>query len=142
MFTFIFNLDFSGGSFNSGTSGYSITKIANDGSSGNNSFNNPDNVDWTDATTLSGSIHTEGLILANEDSAEGEIWLMEPDGSNVIKTTSTTVVAESTGIFDISRVAGFMPGSIMVINHQGAPASMSLLINPEAILLAGSSDNS
>jgi len=140
VFTFIFNLDFSGGSFNSGMSGFSITKIADDGNSGNNSFNNPDNVDWTDATTLGGNIYPEGLIFANEDSAEGEIWQMEPDGTNTVRTANTTVGAESTGIFDISRVVGFMPGSIMMVNNQGSPASMSVLINPEATLLAGPSD--
>ena len=140
VFTFIFNLDFSDGSFNSETSGFTITKIANDGSSGNNSFNNPDNVDWTDATTLGGNIYPEGLIFVNEDSAEGEIWQMEPDGSNVIRAANTTVVAESTGIFDISRLVGFMPGSIMMVNNQGSPASMSVLIHPGATLLAGPSD--
>jgi hypothetical protein len=140
VFTFIFNLDFSAGSFNSGTSAFSITKIADAGRSGNNSFNDPDNVDWTDATTLGGNIYPEGLIFVNEDSAEGEIWQMEPDGTNVIRAASTTVVAESTGIFDISWVVGFMPGSIMVVNNQGSPASMSVLIHPEATLLAGPSD--
>jgi hypothetical protein len=33
-----------------------------------------------------------------------------------------------------------MPGSIMVVNNQGSPASMSVLIHPEATLLAGPSD--
>jgi hypothetical protein len=140
VFIFIFNLDFSDGSFNSGASGFSITKIADNGSSGNNSFNDPDNVDWTDATTLGGKIYTEGLIFVNEDSVEGEIWQMEPDGTNVIRAAGTTVFAESTGIFDISRVVGFMPGSIMLVNNQGSPASMSVLINPEATLLAEPSD--
>lgn len=140
VFIFIFDLDFSGGSFNSGTSGFSITKIVDASSSGNNSFNDPDNVDWTDATTLGGNIYPEGLIFVNEDSAEGEIWQMEPDGSNVIKAAGTTIVAESTGIFDISWVVGFMPGSIMVVNNQDSPASMSVLINPKATLLAGPSD--
>jgi hypothetical protein len=140
VFTFIFDLDFSGGSFDSGTSGFSITKIANDGISGNNSFNDPDNVDWTEATTLGSNIYPEGLIFVNEDSAEGEIWQMEPDGTNAIRAASTTVFAESTGIFDISWVVGFMPGSIMMVNNQGSPASMSVLINPEATLLAGPYD--
>ena len=140
VFVFTFNLDFSDGSFNSGASGFSITKIAGDGSSGNNSFNDPDNVDWTDATTLGGKIYTEGLIFVNEDSVEGEIWQMEPDGTNVIRAAGTTVFAESTGIFDISRLVGFMPGSIMMVNNQGSPASMSVLINPESTLLAGPSD--
>jgi hypothetical protein len=140
VFIFNFNLDFSGGSFNSETSGFSITKIADASRSGNNSFNDPDNVDWTDATTLGSNIYPEGLIFVNEDSAEGEIWQMEPDGTNSIRAANTTVIAESTGIFDISWVVGFMPGSIMVVNNQGSPASMSVLIHPEATLLAGPSD--
>ena len=65
---------------------------------------------------------------------------MEPDGTNTVRIANTTVGAESTGIFDISREVGFMPGSIMMVNNQGSPSSMSVLINPEATLLAGPSD--
>jgi hypothetical protein len=136
VFTFAFDLVFGGGSFNAGTSSFTITKIANDGSSGNNSFNNPDNVDWTDATTLNGTAYPDGLIFTNEDSDEGEIWVMEPDGSNKVRTANTTIGSESTGILDISEMVGYMPGSIVITNNQGTPSSMSVLISPDATLLA------
>jgi hypothetical protein len=65
---------------------------------------------------------------------------MEPDGSNFIRAASTTIVVESTGIFDISWMVGFMLRSIMMVNNQVSPTSMRVLINPEATLLAGPSD--
>ena len=49
-----------------------------------------------------------------------------------IRIASTTVGAESTGIFDVSEMVGYLPGSIMITNNQGSPASMSVLINPDA----------
>ena len=132
LFTFDFNLDFSGGSFAAVTSGFSITKLQNDNADGINSFNNPDNVDWTDATTLNGTTYADGLIFVNEDSGEGEIWMMEPDGTGLLKIGQTLDNAESTGIVDISDLVGYNAGSVLLSNNQGSNSSLSVLINPNA----------
>lgn len=132
LFTFDFNLDFSSGSFNAGTSGFGINKLQNDGASGSGSFNNPDNVDWTDATTLNGTTYADGLIFANEDSGEGEMWMMLPDGTGLVKIGDTIGSTESTGIVDISDLVGFNAGSVLLSNNQGSNSSMSVLINPNA----------
>ncbi len=141
LFTFDFSLDFSGGSFNSGTSSFSITKIQNHVDNADGSFGDADNVDWVDATTLNGVSYPEGLIFVNEDTGTsgGEIWVMEPDGNGLTKIGDTIGISGSTetsGIFDVSQMVGYEPGSIMLTVNQGANSSMSVLINPDATLLA------
>ena len=132
VFTFDFDFVF-GGSFDSGASSFTITKISNT-SGGIDSVNSPDNVDWTDASALGANTYLDGLVFVNEDNSSGEIWQMDPDGANPIKVASTTVGAESTGILDISEMVGYLPGSILITNNQGSPASLSLLVNPDATL--------
>jgi hypothetical protein len=127
-FDLVFNL-----SFDSGSSSFTISKIAGT-SSGTNVVGQPDNLDWTDATTLNGTSYPDGLIFVNEDNNDGEIWLMLPDGSSKVRIADTTVSGESTGILDISELVGHMPGSILITNGQGTPSSMSVLINPDATL--------
>jgi hypothetical protein len=134
----VFTLDFDlvfGAGFDSGTSSFTITKVSNT-SGGTNSLNSPDNVDWTDATELGATTYPDGLIFVNEDNTSGEIWQMEPDGSNQIRIADTTVGSESTGIFDVSEMVGYLPGSILITNNQGSPASMSVLISPDATATA------
>ena len=60
---------------------------------------------------------------------------MLPDGSSKVRIADTTIAGESTGIFDVSVMVGYLPGSILITNNQGTPASMSVLINPDATLL-------
>lgn len=65
----------------------------------------------------------------------GEIWMNEPDGSGLTKIGDTIGISgatETTGILDISRLVGFMPGSVLLTNNQGSDASLSVLINPHA----------
>jgi len=131
VFVFDFDLDFSSGSFNAANSGFTVTMISTT-SGNNNSLDNPDNLDWTAATTLGGTSWPEGIVFVNEDNASGEIWRMAPDGTNKLRIGSTTVGSESTGIFDLSEMVGFLPGSILISNNQGSPASMTVLINPDA----------
>ena len=140
LFTFDFNLDFGSGSFNAGTSDFSITKIQNHINDVNNQFGDADNVDWTDATTLGGVNYADGLIFVNEDTGTngGEIWVNEPDGSGLIKIADTILVAgasETTGILDISNLVGYLPGSIVLTNNQGGASSTSVLIHPNATLI-------
>jgi len=130
VFTFDFTLVFGAG-FDSGASSFTITMVAST-SGGINSLDSPDNVDWTDATELGANSYPNGLIFVDEDNTSGEVWQMKPDGSDRIRIASTTVGAESTGIFDLSAMVGYLPGSILISNNQGSPASMSVLIHPDA----------
>jgi hypothetical protein len=130
VFVFDFDLVFSSG-FDSGASSFTITMIAGT-SGGTNVFGQPDNVDWTDATTLGSTFYPDGLIFVNEDNNDGEVWHMRPDGSNKVRIASTNIATESTGVLDISSLVGYQPGSILLQNNQGTPTSMSVLINPDA----------
>lgn len=128
VFTFDFALVFSNG-FDASGSSFTITKISDEGGSAG-SLDSPDNVDWTDATTQGGTAYRDGLVFVNEDNGTGEIWRMNPDGSAQLRIGSTTVGAESTGIFDLSEFVGYEPGSILITNNQGSPSSMTVLIDP------------
>ena len=139
-FTFDFNLKFSGGSFNANRSNFSITKLRNN-EDGVGNLGDPDNVDWTDTTTLNGETFKDGLIFVNEDNGRGEIWVMEPDGSNPLvighslRGKGDGSGAESTGILDISTLVGYNPGSVVLSNNQGFyDSSLNVLINPNATL--------
>jgi hypothetical protein len=139
-FTFDFKLVFSGGSFNTKASRFSITKLRNN-EDGDGNLGDPDNVDWTDTTTLNGETFEDGLIFVNEDNSRGEIWVMEPDGSNPLVIGHSLPGkglgegAESTGVLDISTLVGYNPGSVVLSNNQGFfDSSLSVLINPNATL--------
>ncbi|WKD49137.1 hypothetical protein [Microbulbifer spongiae] len=136
----VFNLNFSlvfNSGFDAASSSFTVTKISNESGS-NGSLDSPDNIDWTAATTLNGVDYPDGIIFVNEDNSSGEIWQMNPNGSSKLRIGRTNVGAESTGIFDISELVGYAPGSILVSNNQGSPSSMTVMINPNATL----SDNS
>lgn len=135
VYTFDLDLDFSGGAFNAGASSFSVTKIGDDGASGIDSFNNPDNLDWIATTTLDGTTYSDGLIFVNEDSDDGEVWIMNPDGTGKVSIATTISSVESTGILDISELVGYLPGSILLTNNQGSSSSMSVLVNPDATLV-------
>jgi hypothetical protein len=137
VFTFDFNLDFSGGSFNAAASNFSITKVHNHNNDVDGSIGDADNVDWTDATTLNGVSYPAGLIFVNEDSgtANGETWLSRPDGSDLTKIADNVGIAtatESTGVLDVSKLVGYLPGSIVLTANQGSISSITVLINPHA----------
>jgi hypothetical protein len=137
LFTFDFLLDFTGGSFSAAGSGFSITKVLSHVDNVDDTFGDADNLDWSDATTLDGTTHAEGLIFVNEDTGtgNGEIWVLEPDGSNLTKIGDTAGISGSTetsGILDISVMVGYNPGSVLLTNNQGSNSSLSVLINPSA----------
>ena len=139
LFIFDFDLDFSGGSFNAGTSGFSITKIQNHVNDNDNFFGDADNVDWSAPTVLSGTTYSDGLIFVNEDTGtgNGQIWMNAPDGSDLTLIGDTTGISGSTetsGILDISNLVGYNPGSILLTNNQSTNSSLSVLINPNAEL--------
>ena len=137
LFTIDFALDFSSGSFSAGGSSFSITEIQNHVNDTDGAFGDADNVDWTAATTLNGVTYSQGLILVNEDSGtgNGETWMMEPDGSGLMKIGDTIGVSgatETSGILDISPLLAYLPGSILLTTNQGANASLTVLVNPNA----------
>ena len=137
VFTFDFNLDFSGGSFNAAGSSFSITKILNHNNDIDGAVGDADNVDWTDATVLNGVSYPSGLIFVNEDSgtANGETWMSRPDGSGltlIADNVGISTATESSGILDISRLVGYSPGSVLLTANQGSIASLTVLINPNA----------
>ncbi len=141
LFTFDFLLDFAGGSFSAVDSNFSITKVLNHVDNVDDTFGDADNVDWSDATTLDGTTYADGLIFVNEDTGtgNGEIWMLEPDGSGLTKIGDTTGISgssETSGILDISVMVGYNPGSVLLTNNQGSNASLSVLINPAADPLA------
>ena len=140
LFTFDFNLDFSGGSFSAAGSSFSITKIQNHNNDVNGSFGDADNVDWSAPTVLGGTAYPDGLIFVNEDSSTntGEIWVNQPDGSGLTligDTGATSSATETSGILDISDLVGYRPGSIVLTNNQGTNSSLSVLINPDATII-------
>ena len=125
-YTFAFN-----SSFDMSNSSFTLTKISNE-SGGNNRLDNPDNLEWTLSTALNGAFYPDGFVYINEDNRSGEIWQMHPNGSRKIRIGNTIVSGESTGIFDFSEFVDYAPGSILITNNQGSPASMTLLIHPNA----------
>lgn len=138
LFTLNFNLSFSNGNFNAAGSNFSVTKVLNHNNDTDGLFGDADNVDWTKTTTLNGVTYANGLIFVNEDSgtANGEIWMVAPDGSGLVLIGNTTAFANSTetsGILDISSVLGYMPGTVLLTANQGSESSMTVLINPAAI---------
>jgi hypothetical protein len=137
LFTFDFDLDFGGGSFDAADSSFSITKIQDDVSNTVGTFGDPDNVEWSAPTVLDGTSYSEGLIFVNEDNSNGEIWMNAPDGSDLTligDTAGIIVSTESSGILDISDLVGYNPGSILLTSNQGSSASLTVLINPDAEL--------
>jgi len=135
-FIYDFTLDFTGGTFNAGTSSFDLTKIADDVTD-DLDLHNADNVDWTAATTLNGTTYADGLLFVNEDDNKGQVWMMLPDGTSRVLIADTDneptfFGTESSGILDISGLVGYNPGSILLVDHQGADSSLSVLINPDA----------
>ncbi len=151
LFTFDFDLDFSGGSFSAGTSGFSLTKTQNHVNNTVDSFGDADNVEWTEPTEIGGKQYPEGVIFVNEDTNNGEIWmttplgLTDPNGNVLIKigdTVGLSAATETSGILDISGLLGFTPGNVLLTSNQSTSgtlaSSLSVLINPD--LSAGSAD--
>lgn len=136
VFVLDFTLHFSDGRFSSSTSSFVITNIVDQGDGGDGVLSDADNVDWTYATTLGGISYPEGLIYVNEDEHDGEVWQINPDGSNPVLVARATGGASSSGIFDLSALVGYKPASIFICNTQGVfPSSLSILIHPDAELL-------
>jgi hypothetical protein len=127
-----FDLVFFNGNFNSAASSFTVTMIADQCNDCENTLGDADNVDWTAATQLGGVSYPDGLIFVNEDTAIGEVWQINPDGSNPVRVAKTKGGRSSSGIIDVSEFLGYNPGSLLICNTLGNPASTALLINPKA----------
>ena len=115
-----FDLVFQNSAFDDGSSRFGITKINSDG------IRAGDNVDWTART----ADEPQGRIFVNEDSGRMAIWSMRPNGSDKVQIGTINAGGEPTGIFDLSDLVDYPPGTVLVNMNQGNPASMTLLINP------------
>ncbi|MEO6434822.1 MAG: hypothetical protein ABIP55_03550 [Tepidisphaeraceae bacterium] len=81
----------------------------------------------------------DGRVYVNEDGSSGEVWQLDPDNALMsalnIVDLNTAIAAESSGIFDISAAAGFLPGSLFLSNvHNSTLANnqLVLLVSPTA----------
>jgi hypothetical protein len=138
LFTYDFNLVFSGGTFSTAASTFSLKKIQEQHNDLDGQFGDADNVDWTMATTLGGVNYPNGLIFVNEDSDtfNGETWMTTPTAgaaTALIADTYGTAGTETSGILDISKLVGYKAGSVLLTTNQGV-GSLTVLINPNAAL--------
>jgi hypothetical protein len=141
LFTFDFSLVFTGGDFDAAGSSFSIAKIQQHVNNTDGEFGDADNVDWSEATTLNGVTYPDGLVFVNEDSEtlSGETWMNAPDGSGLTLIGDTNGISgatETSGILDVSRLVGYRPGSILLTDNQGTNSSLTVLIHPQATLVA------
>jgi len=91
-----------------------------------------DNVAWS----------PDGLVYINEDGSSGEVWQLDPDNAalsavNILDPT-TSISRETSGIFDLSEVAGFAPGSVFITDvHSSTLANnqLVLIVSPTAVLV-------
>jgi hypothetical protein len=121
--------------FNPSSSSFIVTNIVDqvDGTGG--VLNDADNFDWIASTTLGGRRYSGGLIFVDED--DGEVWQINPDGSDPVRVARANAGSETSGIFDLSKLVGYdRSGNILICNNKGDPSSMSVLINPNAEPLA------
>lgn len=126
------NLNFGSRLFDPGSSSLSVTMIAAYNRAGIGVLGHADSVEWTDATILNGVKYPDGLIYVNEDDNIGELWQINPDGSNPIRVARTNLDDESTGVLDLSELVGYKPSRILICNNLGfaknfgSPSSMTL----------------
>ncbi|NBQ41818.1 MAG: hypothetical protein EBU23_04470, partial [Mycobacteriaceae bacterium] len=130
-------LDFGSGGFDPAGSGFTVSGIQGHVNDTDGQFGDADNVDWTAPTELGGQSFPDGLIFVNEDSgtANGEIWMLRPDGSGltaIADTVGVDTAAETSGVLDISALVGYRPGSVLLTSNQGARSALTVLINPAA----------
>ena len=81
----------------------------------------PDNLTWT----------RNGLVYVQEDGSGNDIWQLNPDGTGLLQIARA--FSEPSGIYDVSELAGYAPGSILLSSMQGGPAQLSALISPSAL---------
>lgn len=143
VFILDFQLDFSDGAFQSGSSSFTAEMITDN--SNRSLLNAADNVDWTAATTLGGVEYPDGIIFVNEDNASGQVWQIRSDGSEASLIGGTIQNVESSGILDISELVGYYPGSVLACTSQSiptidTPSSLTILLNPNGEIIEREED--
>jgi hypothetical protein len=117
------NLQFSGGMLDTINSSATIDQIVPETGSG--ALGNPDNLTWS----------ADGKIYVQQDGAGDYMWQMDDEGNNRVQIA--TGFSEPSGIFDVSEVLGYLPGSVMLTSLQGSGgvgAQLSAMISPAAQL--------
>jgi hypothetical protein len=111
------DLQFNGDNLDTANSTTTITQIINNSTS----INAPDNLTWSE----------DGKLYVQEDGSGDDIWQTNADGTGHIKIADTA--PEPSGIFDVSRLAGYEPGSVLLTSVQRGPAQVAVLISPTAM---------
>jgi len=127
---YIMDLDmqFSGGSFDTGASTVSIDQIDDDDVA---PIGAPDNLVWS----------ANQKIYVQEDGDGDDMWEINPDGSGRVQIASA--FSEPSGIVDVSELTGFQPGSVLltsIMGSGGSGAQLSVLVSPIAAPLCAIGD--
>ena len=124
IYTMGLNLRFSGGALDTTASTASIDQIVPEVGTG--SIGNPDNLVWS----------ANAKMYIQQDGAGNGMWQIDADGTNRLQIA--TAFSEPSGIYDISGLVGYRPGSVFLTSIQGngsSGAQLSTLISPDARLL-------
>lgn len=124
------NLVFSGGSLDTANSGATITELINDNIPGGETsaswIDAPDNLTWS----------ANGLVYVQEDGGSLGVWQLDPDDPIASRLRIAVNNAEPSGIFDISELVGYAPGSVFIAsNLSGSTAQLNVLISPSAVAI-------
>jgi hypothetical protein len=88
VFVFDFHLAFTNGTFNSTECSFTVQMITDECDACDEEIGDADNLDWTAATQLKGVSYPDGLIIfVNEDDDIGEVWQINPDGTNRVRVS-------------------------------------------------------
>lgn len=123
IYTMDFSLVFDGGGFNAGASTTTIVQIDDDDVG---PVGAPDNLVWSE----------DGTIYVQEDGSGDDMWRMNADGSGLVQIASA--FSEPSGIVDVSREVGYLPGSVLLSSIQGdgfAGAQLVVMVSPTAALV-------
>lgn len=124
------NLVFSGGSLDTANSGATITELINDNLPGGETsaswIDAPDNLTWS----------ADGLIYVQEDGGSLGVWQIDPNDPIASRLRIAVNNSEPSGIFDISSLVGYAPGSVFIAsNLSGSVAQLDVLISPNAVAI-------
>lgn len=117
------NLQFSAGAFDPLASTAVFTQIDDVDDA---PLSAPDNVTWS----------VNNLLFLQEDGSGNDMWQMNPDGTGLLQIAHG--FSEPSGIYDVSSLVGYQPGSVLLASLQGsggADAQLSVLISPNAALV-------
>lgn len=115
------NMEFNAGVFDTVSSTVSIDQIDDDDVG---PIGAPDNITWA----------ANQKIYVQEDGDGDDMWEMNPDGSGQVQIASA--FSEPSGIVDVSVLAGYQPGSVLltsIMGSGGAGGQLSVMVSPTAM---------